>query len=152
MQFSIDETQTTLIDQSIINGFINKSFAITFRYDYNLKLTQKESVFNLYIGVSTSLGYETEVNEPKITSSFKKSFYAFNSNIGIVPRIIWKLNTTVFLDLNTPINVFQIRYDHIRIQNPSLTMEQQQYGEFSTKLLPINYEVCLGIGVFLFDD
>ncbi len=152
-RFGIDENKTTQSNASnstITSGIKTTYFAIGIRYDYNIKLAKKESSISPYIGVSTSLGYDLETNEPKISNSFKRNEYNLGTNVGIVPRLIWKLNSLVFIDLNIPINIFRVEYRHQKIHNPNLPLEQQKNGGFETTFLPKNYEVRLGVGVFLF--
>lgn len=135
---------------SIDGGAKTTTFNIGFRYDYNYILSKNGSSFLAYFGLSSSIAYDIETNEPKITSSYKRNWSTIRSNFGIVPRLIWKLNSLVFIDLNIPINIIQVEYTHQRIHNPSLPLEQQKNGELETTLFPKNYEVRLGVGVFLF--
>ena len=150
--YEIDKNQAILIDNSIRAVEKISTFGIGFRYDYNFALSNNTKAIKPYLGVSTSLGYINEINEPKITSTFKSNENKLISNIGIVPRLIWSLSPIVFLDLNIPINVLQVEYSHYRIHNPSLPLEQQKNSNTEATFFPINYEVRLGLGVFLFSS
>ena len=149
LKYKVDETQSIMVDNSIRSGEKVHTFEIALRYDYNFELSKNIKALKPYLGVSASLGYSNEINVPKITSAFKSNENKLVSSIGIVPRMVWKLNETIFLDLNIPINVFQVEYKSQRIHNPSLPLEQQRNSIVDVSFLPINYEVRLGIGVLL---
>ena len=148
--YNIDESQSILIDNSIRSREKISTFEIGFRYDYNFALSKNIKAIKPYLGVSTSLDYTNEINEPKVTSAFNSNGNKLISNLGIVPRLIWSLSPIIFLDLNIPINIFQVEYSQYIIHNPSLPLEQQKNRNTQTTFFPINYEVRLGIGVFLF--
>lgn len=154
LQFGVEDIEYSFIDNdpsdpSFITGAKTNSFKIEFRYDYNIKLSKKNKSITPFLGLTTAIRYEFKNYDPKISTVFSKRTDKIDNSIGIVPRIIWNISKSVFIDLNTPLNIFQVEYKHQRIFNPSLPIEQQKNGGFETTFLPKNYEVRLGVGILL---
>lgn len=152
IQYIVDDDITTLnrpgVTQ-ITNGAKETTFNIGFRYDYNILLSNKEDPFSIYMGASASPSFTSITNEPKVSSSYKRTQIGTSIYVGVVPRVIWKVSSKLFFDLNVPVNLYELSYKWQKIHNPSLPIEQQSNGGFESTFMPKNYEVRLGVGVML---
>lgn len=153
LQFNIDDNsilRTDLDEHSVYtDGAKETTFNLGVRYDYNFCLTNKDKSLIGYLGVSISPIYHSRINDPYVNASFVGKYTSTSVLVGVVPRFIWKLNQSIFIDFNIPINLYDLKYEHYRIFNPSLTIKQQSYGYFDSNFLPKFYEVRLGVGILL---
>lgn len=151
IQYIVDDDITTLnrpgVTQ-ITNGSKETTFNIGFRYDYNILLSNKENPFSVYTGVSASPSFTSITNEPKVRS-YKRTQVGTSVYIGLVPRVIWKINSQLFFDLNIPVNLYELSYKWQKIHNPSLPLKQTSNGAFESTFIPKHYEVRLGVGIML---
>lgn len=152
IQFSVDEDKTTRFSNGnyvIINGVKETSLNICLRYDYNYAITNNEKAMVGYLGISASPSYNSIIIDPHVNSSYKGKYITAYAAFGFVPRFIWKLNQSIYVDLNIPINLYQITYNRTRIFNSSLSVKDQSWDHFESIFLPKNYEVRLGVGIIL---
>lgn len=151
--FIVDDNKTAYYysngSSKIIDGSKETTFAIGLRYDYNFLLTNGDNPFSFFIGLSSSPTYYYQLNEPKSPSSFNRSKIKASVYVSIVPRIIWKINPKIFMDLNIPFNVYELSYKWRRINNPSLPLDQQSNGKWYSYFISKTYEIRLGVG-FMF--
>lgn len=78
-------------------------------------------------------------------------FPVYNTRLGVtffvVPRLIYEWNDRCYIDLNIPLGVYQMYYNHEKHLNPSLTLEEQNTKYFDERFLTSTWQVRLGLGI-----
>ena len=63
----------------------------------------------------------------------------------IIPRVEYKLSRHFSVDLNVPVNVYNLRYGKMQIQNPSIPVAHQTSDAFYHLFFDHVYTIRLGV-------
>jgi hypothetical protein len=129
-------------------GNNSNEFIIGLRYEfgYSLPVFNQESNFNISLGAGASPTYYTVYNKPITSNSFPNGYSNLAIDLQIIPRVIYRLNDTWFLDLNIPITAIGLKYEVYTVENPAFSKDEQKQSDSSSDGLPSQYEIRFGVG------
>lgn len=138
-------------DEIKFNGIItngNKIFEteIMLRYSYNFQLTTNSQKVKSYLGIGLFPYFTNIKSKPLFGNSFEIKNQNFGITTEIIPRLNYSFNKSIFLDVNIPVSIFDVRLERRRIENPEIPLRQQIDYQLRKNFLPILVRASLGIG------
>jgi hypothetical protein len=133
--YSNATSQTTSGGVSLMtSGDAALTSVISSRYEWQYQLLKGKSVsFNL--GSSSQLYWLHANQAPKISSNFPYFYNKVWLKLAVVPRVLFHFEKFA-LDINLPITFAQTGFDSRRIENPTLSPEEQTSYGFNFEILP----------------
>jgi hypothetical protein len=71
------------------------------------------------------------------------------TTIYLIPRVIFELNSKLFIDLNVPFGIFKAYWNRELYLDPSLSLEGQRSQDLESDFLNNQYMIRLGVGLKL---
>jgi hypothetical protein len=128
----------------------HKTIGAALRYEYILVFAKKKDW-----KVQPSLGFSGQpyVNVDKVTSGATTIFPTSYSEVGmrgyIIPRINTDIFRRIFLDVNVPVCMMDMKYTSRKKMNPSLSPANQNVSLFDFEAMPSLFSFRIGLGVRL---
>jgi len=116
------------------------------RFEWNYPIfKEKLGRFQPFLGISADPSVFYENIEPYSTATFPTIYFDARNTVSIIPRIQVSLSERLFLDLNVPISMFSSVVAFRYYGNPILPTYARRMTDFSTKFLPSNLNIRLGL-------
>lgn len=130
-------------EKEIISGGKTTFLESTFQYQLNHYFNRDKLVVP-YFGISSRLFYNYSKRNPATTSLFKKTEQNFGLIFSITPGLLIKVNNKLFVDINIPVGIYEIKLNSIKEDDPQLTLEDQKRSEIMGSFLPKTLNFRLG--------
>lgn len=137
--------------ENYLNGAKNAGGSLSGRYEYGFNLQRllgleaQKVFYSLGFGAQPSFNIGTR--RPYTSDEFRRASLLINTTIDLVPRIMYSGNDKWFIDVNCPISLLNGNVGRVRVDNPSLPLENQRYWTADIYFLPFNIRPRVGIGL-----
>ncbi|MCD9016825.1 hypothetical protein [Parachryseolinea silvisoli] len=119
------------------------------RYEINQDITNVTKRFVLNLGLAVNPYHiEMEFN-PREGNVYNRNVRVTGANINIIPRVSWQLTDRLSLELNVPVNVFNVYRSKQHVDNPILPKEGQTNAGTEHKFFEDIYTVRFGVAYTL---
>lgn len=139
-----DETDPVFIE-------LTTNVRISLRYEFNWKLLKNktDAKFIPYLGVSSLPYYKNENYLPGESNEYRIRTNNLGITIALVPRVIFRVNERLFLDLNVPLSLADLSYMHHHYNSPNLPEEDRNSSTVDIAAFPWQFLFRFGLGVNL---
>jgi hypothetical protein len=132
-----------------LHGFKNFEFRLNLRYEYIISLiTIKER-----IGFTISPSIEPYIlfsnYKPRLSSEYQTKHFQFGSFFHIIPRSYIHIGERFSLDLNFPVEIYDLRRSRTKVLNPSLSEDDRVNSVFEDDFFGGNFRFRIGLGIRL---
>lgn len=138
------ETDTSYIN--IVDGSKKTDYNFSFRYEYT---PGKIIALNKKLDLSVGYGiqpYLTKTSiKPYVSLYFPESEQLIGSAIYIAPRLSYRINDKFNFEINIPLNLLDIYYNSIEINNPIFSENQRKLTSINFDGLPVQFNFRFGI-------
>jgi hypothetical protein len=126
--YNQQEKTSTIIDSlnnaQVFDGGKFTSYNSTLRYQLNFHFLPEKKI-RPYLGLSSQLFYSLFKFEPKVSNSYPFNSQNFGISISVVPGIEFEITKVLSLDLNIPINLYELKLVREILDNPTLSPEDR---------------------------
>lgn len=141
-QFKERDTSYT----NIVDGALKQDYDISFRYEY----TPKRSIYlNKNLKLNVGYGFHPYFTKtsivPYVSFDFPESEQFIGGAFFIAPRLTYVINKKFNFDINIPLNLLDVYYCTIEINNPSFSANQRKMTSINFDGLPVQFNLRFGL-------
>ncbi|PKP22752.1 MAG: hypothetical protein CVU05_02520 [Bacteroidetes bacterium HGW-Bacteroidetes-21] len=145
----------TIINQELYdtNGFVQSLYnvdkrtsSISLRYEYQLNFNKNHRLVP-GLGFGINPYYFSEKFVPQIDNLYKTTSTVFGADMLITPRITYFVNSRIYLDMNIPFSLINLKYSSRFVDNPLLPNSQKTQATVDFEELQKKYYLRIGIGI-----
>lgn len=125
--------------------FVGRASAYSLRYEVSRSITNNSGPFAFLLGVAVNPYYVHIEYEPTNETTYYSSTKLYGFAINVIPRLEYKLNDRLCLDLDVPLNVFDLHAQKVYIANPSIPLRHQSAVSFASSFFERAYTIRLGL-------
>jgi hypothetical protein len=135
------------LSQSVLTRDVISAYAA--RYEINQDITNVTKRFVLNLGLAVN-PYHIEMEfSPREGNVYDRNVRVTGTNINIIPRVSWQLTDRFSLELNVPVNIFNVYRSKRHVDNPILPKEGQTNVGTEHKFFENIYTVRFGVAYTL---
>ncbi|MBT1709818.1 hypothetical protein KK062_16355 [Fulvivirgaceae bacterium PWU5] len=123
--------------------------AYSFRYEINQDITNVTKRFVLNLGLAVNPYHINMEFKPHERNVFERNVQITGATINIIPRVSCQLTDRLSLELNVPVNVFDIYRSKQRIDNPGASLRAQTNAGTEHTFFQDIYTVRFGVAYTL---
>jgi hypothetical protein len=123
--------------------------AYSFRYEINQDITNVTKRFVLNLGLAVNPYHIDMEFKPRERNVFERNVQITGATINIIPRVSCQLTDRLSLELNVPVNVFDLYKIKQRVDNPGLSIRSQSNGGTEHTFFQDVYTVRFGVAYTL---
>jgi hypothetical protein len=131
---------------NIVDGTEKIDYAISFRYEYSPNRS-----INLNKNLKLNVGYgiqpyftKTSI-KPYVSLYFPESEQFIGCAFFIAPRLTYMINKKFNFDINIPLNLLDVYYCTIEINNPLFSNNQSKMTSINFDGLPVQFNLRMGL-------
>lgn len=125
--------------------FESKASSYSFRYELSRTFTKKAKGFAFDFGIGLNPYYVHIEYVPKVETTYYYSIKMYGLIMNLTPRIKYKLSDRLLIDLNVPLNIYDMRGETGHIKNPAIPIAQQTRSDYEFIVLQRAYTIRLGL-------
>jgi hypothetical protein len=136
----------TLTSAKIGDETLSADMRILYEIGYN---NQSEKKLKPLISAGIEPFFTYFQIEPVLPTNFPVHSMRLGTTIYLIPRVIFELNSKLFIDLNVPFGIFKAYWNRELYLDPSLSLEGQRSHDLESDFLNNQYMIRLGVGLKL---
>lgn len=121
--------------------------ALSVRYEYQTYIRHRENrPWQISLGLGINPYYFLHLLQPLVTTHFPERVHTAGMRLHAVPRFTWHFAERLFLDVNLPVCVAELRFQHRYDETPTLPIDERSslLSEFNT--FPALFSGRIGLG------
>lgn len=125
--------------------------ALSVRYEYQTYIRHKEDrPWQISLGLGINPYYFLHLLQPLVTTHFPERVHTAGMRLHAVPRFTWHLSERLFLDVNLPFCIAELRFQHRYDETPTIPIDERGslLSEFNT--FPALFSGRIGVGFKLY--
>jgi hypothetical protein len=123
--------------------------AYAFRYEINQDITNVTKRFVLNVGLAVNPYHIDMEFKPRESNVFHRDVSITGAHFNIIPRVSWQLTERLSIELNVPVNVFDIYRIKQRVDNPGFSLRSQSNAGTEHTFFEDIYTVRFGVAYTL---
>ncbi len=117
----------------------------SFRYEFGKLLGDKSKPINFLLSAGLNPYYMQLEYTPTTSSTYYQSRTYYGFALNATPRLYFKLNRHLSIDLNAPIRIYNFQKAKYRQDNPILPVRQQRFTKTNHLFFEPVYTIRLGL-------
>lgn len=132
----------------VINGGRTVNTNLSVRYEYIIQFGKKKNSRLLpSLGFAVNPFYERLSYQPNVSTAFPIMILETGFRTYITPRATYYFSRKFFMDVNVPLALASFSIQYQKIQDPSLSSNQQQYGVMNFDMFRNMLNARVGLGL-----